>query len=303
MEDPLQTIEATIQAGQLHEASQMLKPILKEQPSADAWYLAALIIKDSQPQKAIELLRRALALDSWHTASNRLLYHLEGTKPATMTPTQAEWNRQIGVKRVGEIQRRMQKDRHQRHQERQRRYTRIGCSFALIGSLSVSLFALRVIGIMSTQMGTLFSLLGGPTPVAVVNGIPLSQVEDAVYYVSPVLSAPANSQSMEILDAGYLHEHTFQAQQGREMAIYVQFVSMNANRVGRNVAVLGPDGKSADDVCYRQRILKGDSNVAFTCLIDVSGTWSVRVLGRDTESVGAYFIGVESIDDPMPIPP
>jgi hypothetical protein len=297
MEDHLQAIEAAIQAGQLREARQMLKLILKEQPSADAWYLAALIVKDSQPQQAIELLRRALALDSWHAASNRLLYRLEGTKPATLTPTQAEWNRQIGVKRVGEIKRRMKQDRHQRHQERQRRYTRIGCGFALIGSLAVSFFALRVIGIVSNQMGTLVSLLGGPTPVAVINGTPLSQVEDAVYYVPPVLSAPASSQSMEILDAGYLHEHIFQARQGAEMAVYVQFVSMNANRVGRNVAVLRPDGRSADTVCYRQRLLKGDTNVAFTCLIDVSGSWSVRVLGRDTESVGAYFVGVQSIDD------
>jgi hypothetical protein len=34
----------------------------------------------------------------------------------------------------------------------------------------------------------------------------------------------------------------------------------------------------------------------FTCLIDVTGVWRVLIMGRDQESVGAYFVGVQKLD-------
>jgi hypothetical protein len=129
-----------------------------------------------------------------------------------------------------------------------------------------------------------------------IAGTPLAQRPDAITTLQPSLVEVATSQDMEILDAGYLHQHTFDGYAGQEYAIYVQFLSVNAADVPRNVALIAPDGREATRLCNRGRILQGGSNLTLTCLLDRSGTWRVNVLGREGESVGTYFIGVERLD-------
>jgi hypothetical protein len=77
--------------------------------------------------------------------------------------------------------------------------------------------------------------------------------------------------------------------------VYVQFLSLAANRVSRNVVVLRPDGSNATPTCTQDAILQGDNNVTLDCPIDKTGTWKVRILGRDRESVGAYFVGIQAV--------
>ena len=73
--DAINQIKQAIKAGDTAKAKQLLKPILKENPSADAWTLAAYIMDD--PQQQIKCLRKALSLDEWHSEANRMLYNLE----------------------------------------------------------------------------------------------------------------------------------------------------------------------------------------------------------------------------------
>jgi hypothetical protein len=141
------------------------------------------------------------------------------------------------------------------------------------------------------------ALFGLPTPVLEFNGTPLADLENAPLLLTPSHSEIANTRDMEILDNGYLNEHTFEARAGEEMLVYVQFLSVNANRVSRNVMIMAPNGKDAGGQCFRDTILQGDTNITFACLIQQTGTYRVRVLGRDGESVGTYFVGVESLDD------
>ncbi len=97
-----------------------------------------------------------------------------------------------------------------------------------------------------------------------------------------------------MLEPGYVHEYTFAGVHGQEYAIYVQFLSLGANRVSRNVVVLRPDDSDATN-CQADAILQGDNNITLTCPLDATGTWKVRILGRAGESVGAYFVGVQQI--------
>jgi hypothetical protein len=100
----------------------------------------------------------------------------------------------------------------------------------------------------------------------------------------------------DVIEPGYAHDFTFDAETGSEIAIYVQFLSVAANRVSRNVVVLRPDGSDATPTCDRDAILEGDNNVTYICTIDADGTWVVRVLGREKESVGAFFIGEQTMN-------
>jgi hypothetical protein len=79
------------------------------------------------------------------------------------------------------------------------------------------------------------------------------------------------------------------------MAVYVQFLSLSANRVSRNVVLLRPNGSNATGGCERGTILQGDNNITLTCVLDTTGTWKIRILGRQGESVGVYFVGVEQM--------
>lgn len=49
-------------------------------------------------------------------------------------------------------------------------------------------------------------------------------------------------QDVEIIVHSYLHEY--------------QFMSVSANHVSRNVAIIGPEGANATEICERERILR-----------------------------------------------
>lgn len=297
MSTSLQEIKVLIDKGDKKEARQRLKQVLKDEPSADAWYLTALAV-DDESQK-IKCLRHALKLDDFHTPSNRLLHKIEGGIPLH---EQEKLKQQVEKRKIRDIvplekvDCEMKKDRFQRHAERQRQRTRWGCLFSFLLSASCSLFSISAIGMLPGFIGTMNTLFGGSVPVSEIEGTPIQDRDDAIIVMTPAHSSDASGQEVDIMDHGYLHEYNFSARQGESYAIYVQFMSVNANHVSRNVAILNPRGEDMTDICERQRILEGDMGTAFTCTVNSSGEWAVRILGVTGESIGAYFVGVETLD-------
>ena len=302
--DPLAPIREALRNGDKAAARRLLPPLIKAQPSADLWTLAAQAC-DKQ-EDAIKCLRKALELDPLHSRANRMLFKLEGAKP----PTAEEWQRlttqqprSAPAPKVDPIP--LKKPKRQR---RLNPWRVIGClSFLLLGS-ACSLFTLNMVGVISGMFTTATVLLGGPTPVSQWEGQPLVEVTNAPVVVPPSQSEVIGDASSEqdfaertstggrdadVLEPGYSHEYRFDARRGASYAIYIQFLSLDANRVSRNVAVIRPDGTDATSLCDRSSILEGDNNVTYICDIDATGEWKVRILGRDGESVGAYFVGIE----------
>ncbi len=278
--DPLPPIRAALKSGDKKTAQTLLRPLLKNQPSADVWYLAAQACPTDD--KAIECLRRALDLEPQHSGANRLLFKLEGL-PREEAP-------KVEIKRedLGDL-----KPVKRPRRGRGRRLI-ILLGILVLGS-SCSLITMNLIGVISGPITALTTVLGGATPVKEIDGVPIDQVDDAAARIAPAESKPIAGNDANVLEPGYVHEYTFAGNRGQEYAIYVQFLSVGANRVSRNVVVLRPDGSDATSLCLTDAILQGDNNITLTCSLDVTGTWSVHILGREGESVGAYFVGVQPI--------
>lgn len=293
----LGTIQQLIESGDTRQARRHLKKILKKEPSAQAWYLAALAIDDDMQK--ISCLREALKLDEFHSASNRLLYKIEGGVPLHEVEKQRLHEEKLKtreIKPLKKIERQMKQDRFQKHRARQRRRTRLGCVFSLMLSISCTMFSVSLIGLLPGFIGTVTILIGGPAPVYDIEGTPIEDREDALLVMTPAQSNEASNQEVDVMDHGYLHEYQFDARRGKNYAIYVQFMSLTANHVSRNVAIINESGFEVTGTCERESILEGDNGVAYICRANSSGVWSVRVLGINGESIGAYFIGVETLD-------
>jgi hypothetical protein len=279
----LSPIHAALRAGDKRQAQTLLRPLLTDDASAEVWTLAAQAC--TAREQAMACLRRALAQDPYYLPADRLLLRLEGGRPAhipdeprqTVELTRAELKALKKPRRKPGVR---------------------GCVLLLLLSLfsaSFTLLTLNLVGVISGVFTQLTVISGGPTPVVQIDGVPLALVEDAALVVTPSVVQSAQSRETSVLDPGYAHEYLFQASQGEEVAIYVQFLSVGARQVRRNVVILRPDGSNFTRRCDFNQILQGDNNVAYICRIDRSGEWKVKLLGRDGESVGAYFVGVERI--------
>ena len=64
-------IEAAIKAGEIAYARECLRDILQSDPSADAWYLAALVART--PDQHVQYLEKALSLDPDHVRARLAL--------------------------------------------------------------------------------------------------------------------------------------------------------------------------------------------------------------------------------------
>jgi len=293
----LEAIQSLIDNGEQQVARQQLKTVLKTNPSAQAWYLSALVADD--PNQQIKCLRQALKLDEFHTPSNRLLYKIEGGMPQAEREKRKRREEMLKTREITpleKIDRQKKQDRFQKHRARQKARTRLGCLFSLLLSVSCSMFAASVVGMFPGFIGTITTIIGGPQPVYEIDGTPIEQRDDALEIMTPAQSNPASNQDVEIMDHGYLHEYVFSARQGKTYAAYVQFMSLNANHVSRNVAIVDEQGYDVTASCEREHILDGDMGIAYICEAHSSGRWAVRILGINGESVGAYFVGVEALD-------
>ncbi len=259
--DPLYPVRKTLKTGNRKAAQRSLRVLLRHQPSAEAWMLAAQSCHSND--EAIYCLRQALALEPRYSRAQHLLLRLEAAPPRPVLPPP---------------------------KPRIRRRTVIVFGLLLCAAV-LSIITLNLAGLITGPITAVTQLTGGDAPVHEINGQPLSQIENAPLLVPPSQTLPLPNQMIDMIEPGYVHDFTFEAETGADVAIYVQFLSVAATRVSRNVVVLRPDGSDATPACDRDAILEGDNNVTYICTIDSTGTWIVRVLGREQESVGAFFIG------------
>ncbi len=284
--DALQQIREALKAGDKKTAQELLRPQLQYQPTAELWYLAAQAC--ATDEKAIQCLRKALELQPQHSGANRMLHKLEGAIPKTVeVPPPLKLDAPT-LEKLTEMP--LKKVRRKKKRSTGRRLLLLGL---LLLGMSCSLITMNMAGIITGPITLLTKILGGGAPVTQIGGKPISEVSDAPLEVEPSQIKPLENRDANVIEPGYAHEYTFEARRGWEMAIYVQFLSIAANKVSRNVVVLRPNNTDATPTCDRNAILQGDNNVTFTCLIDADGLWKVRILGRDHESVGAYFVGAE----------
>lgn len=337
MTQSLRDAALALQAGDKASARRLLSGMLKTNPTADAWYLAAHATDD--PAVQIRCLKKALALDEWHSKANRMLAQLEIPPPLVDTHPPGQITRQAAytpqgveaavlasaapasapsmdepsfmreaVTIVGEPATTPEDLLAVRLPPRKRKrkgngngMRRIGCVLSLLMMSGFSLLVLSLTGFIPGGVALLEQLTGGPPPVEEVDGIPIANNPNAIYLLEPSQSQPAITQQQDAIDHGYLHEYTFEARAGEEVVIFVQFLSVGAGNVSANVAVVDPDGVGVNhEVCNNmgeQGFVMGDSNVTLQCLIDMAGTWSVRILGISGETTGTYFLGVESLTD------
>jgi hypothetical protein len=323
--DPLQQVREALKAGDKKTAQEILRPHLQYKPSAEMWFLAAQAC--ATDEKAIQCLRRALELQPQHSGANRMLHKLEGAVPKTATselraasvapaaaptskpkapaapepvvapaPKRREYVERPPEKSVmPSLEKLTEEPLKQVKRKKKRSAARtIVLISVLLLSMVCSVITLNMAGIITGPITVLTQALGGGAPVTQIDGKPLSEVSNAPLLVEPSQSKPLNeNRDANVIEPGYVHEYTFDAERGAEMAVYVQFLSLAANKVSRNVVVLRPNDSDATSACEHNTILQGDNNLTLICRIDDSGTWKVRILGRDQESVGAYFVGAE----------
>ncbi|MFN8371996.1 MAG: serine/threonine-protein kinase [Anaerolineae bacterium] len=254
----------------------------------------------------IKFLRRALDVAPMHSEANRLLFKLEGAKPrqaavvSVPSPVPASTPE---VKPLPQFERNPRKAKYQERAERQRAWTRIGCVSSIILSLSCTLFTLRLAGLAPALFTALKTSGGGPTPVVSIDGQPIDDVANAPLYVEPekeVNLSGNQAQAADVLDPGYAHDYHIEMYGTNQlMAIYVQFISLTAHNVSPNVVILGPDGQNAEAYCQRDAsaILIDNSGVTFVCRVYVAGIWTVRILGVEGESNGAYMVAYSPLQD------
>jgi hypothetical protein len=297
MADPQLTPAAkALQNGDIPQARRLLKPILKESPSADAWYLAARTMDDDE--KTIACLKKALALNEWHTEANRLLHRLEGVKPQeTFRPVERSTTQ---TNPLLDTQRKPKEMSYQKREVDRRRRRRFMFLMIEILMMSISTVTMGAVGMFPGAIGFFTQLFGGPKPITQVDGVRIEDLPNAAAIVPVSQSQEATGRDVDLLDHGYNHEYTFTANRGETVLGYVQIMSPFAEHVQDNVAILTPSGSIAPtDVCWflgEKGLLGGQGNTSFECRINATGTWRLHILGIKGETTGAYFVGVETLD-------
>jgi hypothetical protein len=254
----------------------------------------------------IAFLRRALDVAPQHSEANRMLFKLEGAKPrnavSASVPSPVQSSPTPDVKPLPQLERSPRKAGYQKRAERQRTWSRIGCISSMILSLSCTLLTFRLAGLASSLFTTLKTASGGPTPVFMIDGEPIDDVQNAPMYIDPekeVTLTETQSQVADVLDPGYAHDYNIEMYGiNSSIAIYVQFLSLTASNVSPHVMIFAPDGNNAESYCQRDpsAILIDNSGVTFVCRVYVEGIWTVRILGVEGESNGAYMVAYSPLD-------
>ncbi len=307
MDKELRQVAAALKADDKAAARRMMKAILQDNPTADAWVMASHTM-DQDTQK-IRCLKKALELDPWHTDANRLILKLEETKsilhrPALAQDPTATQTQEISAATtpLPPLKRNVREMEYQRRERQRKVRRRFSCLMLMLFQVSCTFFTLGLIGVIPGFIGTVGQLFGGSPAITQVEGVPIEEIgEFAPATVPPSQSKQANNRDVDVLDHGYNHEYTFRVSPGDEILGYIQFMSVSAGNVPKNILIIDEDDKVIqDDRCIfygDNGLLGGQGNVTFSCFPRTSGIWKVRVLGIQGESVGAYFVGVETISD------
>ncbi len=279
-------------------ARRILKPLLQANPTADAWFLAANAMESDE--QAIVCLKKAVELDSWHAKANRMLLKLEETKTINERIRETSTQPAISVPVTGplpELKRKPRANKSDVRASRRRMWTRVGCGSFLLASFACSVMTFSLIGLVPGAIGAFIQFTGGPPPITELDGIPIEDVPNAALFIEPAVSEEATDRQVNVLEHGYVHEYSFEARTGDEYAIYIQFMSLSSSNVDGNTIVIDPSGTISTHCTSLGQggLLGGEANVTINCIIDEPGTWHVRVLGINGESVGAYFAGIDRL--------
>jgi hypothetical protein len=289
-----------INEGDRARARTLVRSLLKTSPSAEAWYQASRVAE--KPEHELICLQRALGYDPYHLEARRRYSQLQPAPP----PAQPELPAAPTDASPPAVQQKPASSPPKappiipadvplkKASQRRRRGTwfYVGIVATILLSLTSTYFVMLVLG--SPLPGRLRSLLGAEQPVTHIDGVPLSQIPDAVFRIPPSRSSEVTQVEplAAILEPGIVHEYTFAARAGEEVVVGIQFFSPTAQRVGRNIGVIDPEGRNAAARCDRDRLIQGDNGLMITCRIHYSGMWQVRLLGREGESGGAYVVSV-----------
>ncbi len=308
-DDRLNQAATLLKVGDKAAARHILKPLLQQNPTADAWYLAANAMESKE--QAISCLKQALTLDEWHNKANAMLTQLEQVESimtrGTATVKQVEVTHKE-IQPLPEIKRNVQLMEYQKRDIRRKKRQRMGCLMTLALQFSCGLIMANMVGMFPGTIGHVTQFLGGPEPVVELEGTPIENVPFAAATIEPSQSKRASSQDIDVMDHGFNHEYYFDAEVGDVVAIYIQFISVDASDVGTNVLIFDPNNLmvNATNICIElgdEGILGGWNNTTIQCTINRTGRWKFRLLGIEGESIGIYFSGVrffEGIDLSQP---
>lgn len=297
----LDTIRSLIEAGEKSEARQQLRELGKTHPpNADLYYYAALLAKNAE--RAQSFLDRALALDPLHAGANRLDYRLKHEGFAAILGAEVEAPQAV-VHREPEAVDAMPlvEPKLRQQSKRSRRALLMFMTVGIMVSLTMSYVLMLALGAGAAIINPVSEVLGGEESLDVFDGINIDEIENPARLLNfPVaVSAPVERGGSnavgDILRVGVLHEYTFDAYSGEEIAVAVQFFSPLADNVIGNVAVLDPNDYLAGSRCERQIIIDRQTGAAYICQIDVSGAWRIRIFGREGESSGVYVVTTDRL--------
>lgn len=258
-------------------------PPTKTPESADDWVKKALATENSD--EAIGYLKRALELEPLHSKANRMLFQLEGAVPkAAANKPKAAPVRAADLSPL--------KKASATSTKRSNWYYAVMIGSIVVGVSVLFFLMMRSGSPIAIQIA---NIIQGRRAVTEINGVPLNKVPNAVLQVNPQdrTSLLWGQKVNDTLEHGYSHAYLFDTSAGQLMGISVWFVSDTGRRVSKNVAVFDSSGKAAGKRCQMSNNPNNDISVSFSCEIDQSGQWSVRVLGIQGESTGSYWVTVE----------
>lgn len=199
----LQPVIEAIKAGDRQQARRLLRPLLR-QPTADRWYVAALLSGSSGAARTS--LQRALELDPQHEKARQRLAQLAGEEQPefseadmpSLTDLVADEVVLPTEKPVDLYHARVELDQRLRQQpfkqpprrRRRSRWLYVSLGSGLLLSLSLSYFALMALG--SGLPGQIRGLITGNRPVVLEAGAtpvyatPVAVVDGTPYYVRPL---------------------------------------------------------------------------------------------------------------------
>ncbi|MBI1281824.1 MAG: protein kinase [Anaerolineaceae bacterium] len=256
---------------------------IRKNDTADDWVKRALATENKE--EAIGYLKRALELEPLHSKANRVLFQLEGAVPKAaaakakvVTPLPS--GNLATLKKANTVS------------KRSNWYYAVLVGSILVG-LSLLFFLLSVSG--SPIANQIANVIQGRYAITQIDGVPIKQVPGAVLKINPQdrTTILYGQKINDTLENGFSHAYVFDVISGQTMGIGVFFISKGAQHVSKNVAVMDSNGQSAGNRCQMQKNPNQDTSATFSCKIDQTGKWSLRVLGIDGESTGSYVVTVE----------
>lgn len=297
-------IRQALKAKDKDSARDMLRPILKNQPSAEAWYLAALSV--DEPERQLGCLRRALQYDALHSGANRMLMQLEGAKRDLIIFPETPVERSERAERLLDTAAR----KHTKPKNRRRR-RRLGCLlWFIISSICSMTLVMNLLGVWTGLFGLVGRVSSGVEPLTLFDNTPIEYLAYPVNVVPVALSqeyiVDSNSPTLNTLDHGLAHEYAFAGYNGRVYALTIGFVSAAQRDFTRNVAVYDPEGNDITESRCQQSALPEEireqmpmadqlSVLILACPVSITGSYRVKIAGVKDESTGLYVLTVNDL--------